>query len=109
MSDEERVTKGDGIFEERLRQFRGSEPPASCWASIADRIESRTRVVWRYLPAAAAVLLVIAAATVALLTQRGQMQKPTTVRIAHAQVRGQAAMEDTSGPGLLVSSGNDVW
>lgn len=63
-------------FEERLRRFRGTEPPPSCWEGIESRIESPAVSFWSKMAMAAAALLLATVTAVFVIVERRQPVEP---------------------------------
>jgi cytochrome c-type biogenesis protein CcmH/NrfG len=106
MSGEERIHEKE--FEDRLRRFTGAEPPEACWAAITRRTQPRAQRTWRYL--AAAALLVVAVMTTYFAVLRwGEMRSPRNVAAHRVHAVQAPEGADANGPCLLVMSDNDVW
>lgn len=107
MNDEERFN--DKGFEDRLRRFAGASPPAANWEAIFRRTQPRAQRVWRYLVAAAALLVVAVMTTFFAVMHRDEMKTPARVAVHHVKADKAPEGADMNGPCLLVSSDNDVW
>jgi len=107
MSGDEKLNRDEMNFEERLRRFRGAEPPD--WELIAKRVHSQPKILWRYLAAVAALFLVAVMSTFFVVMHRDEMKTPARVAVHHVKADKAPEGADTNGPCLLVSSDNDVW
>jgi len=107
VNENEKMNQDEMDFEERLRRFRGAEPPG--WDLIAKRVHSRPKILWRSLAAAGALLVVAVMTTFYVVGHRNETKTSSGVAVHHVKAENAPEGADTNGPCLVVSSDNDVW